>query len=502
MKLNKKLLIILVLLAAASGAGFWFWQRAAMKNAAELARDAKAPDKIFTVKRGDLIVGVLLTGNVNTKVKHKLALDVPISTKLVAIVDENTKVSKGDIVARFETEDLQIKIDDGKVELDNKEKDLLIYQEERSILISSNEADIRTAEDNVVAAQDAYNKYLKLEGPRDKDNQLMSVSDAQKTLGEARETYNNAYDELYKSGGTVPKETEKAQLESALKSAEKSLNSAQVKYSSALLDRKIFKRYTHPTKIKELKNKLEQTKLELNKVKVKTASSLAQKDNQIYNAEQNMRKIERELERNLTYMCSMQLVAPTDGIVTYGDPDRRWGNLEVKIGMDVRRREVLITIPDMSQMIVNINIPEQYRSKVRTGGEVIITPDSIPNLKIPGKIERIDSLPVLLIPWDNGSPKVYRATVDFEMTDPRIVSGMSVQVEAVSQILKDVISVPIEAVQEEGGKFFVYRETLTRPETAPVELGVANDSFVEIKSGLQEGDEIYLYRPFQTSQKD
>ena len=122
MKRDKKLLIILILLAAASGAGIWFWQRAAMKKAAELALDAKAPDKIFTVKRGDLVVGVLLTGNVNTKVKHKLALDVPISTKLVAIVDENTKVSKGDIVARFETEDLQIKIDDGKVELDNRRK--------------------------------------------------------------------------------------------------------------------------------------------------------------------------------------------------------------------------------------------------------------------------------------------------------------------------------------------------------------------------------------------
>jgi len=76
---------------------------------------------------------------------------------------------------------------------------------------------------------------------------------------------------------------------------------------------------------------------------------------------------------------------------------------------------------------------------------------------------------------------------------------MSVQVEVVSQILKNVISVPIEAVFEEGGKFFVYLKAGTKPKTSFVSLGLANDNFVEISSGLKEGEEVYLYRPFQTS---
>jgi len=49
-------------------------------------------------------------------VKHKLALEVPLpcSTQLVSVVDENTQVYAGDVVGRFETEELQTKIDDLK----------------------------------------------------------------------------------------------------------------------------------------------------------------------------------------------------------------------------------------------------------------------------------------------------------------------------------------------------------------------------------------------------
>lgn len=494
------LLLGLLILLGIGGFFLYEWYR--NEKSLQALANAKSPDKLFTVKRSNLTIGVLLTGSITTKVKHKLALDVPMSTKLSAIVDENVHVSAGDIVARFETEDLQTKIDDYKVELDNKEKDLLIAQEERAILLSSNSSDIRSAEDAVVAALDSYNRYKKLEGPQDKDQQNLSVSDALKSLEDARSSYQTAYDNLHKAGGTVPKESQRESLEKAITTAEKAVTSAEVSYRNAILTRKIFKRYTYPTKIKDVKNKLDQARLDLNKVKVKTTSSLAQKDNQIYNAEQNVRRIARELEKSLSYMSGMQLVAPVDGFVTYGDPDRRWGNTEVKVGMDVGRRMTLITIPDMNRMIIDVNIPEQFRSKISVGDSLVITPDSIPTLKIDGKISHIQALPVNVIPWDSGSQKVYRSEVDFKTSDPRVVSGMSVQVEVVSQVLKNVISIPTEAVFEEGGKFFVYKETATRPQPTDVELGTSNDNSVEIKSGLEEGDVIYLYRPYQSSQKE
>jgi len=497
MKLNsfaRKLLAAALLLAAAGAAYAVFHFKAKGPASVEAA-----PDKIYTVKRGDMIIGVLLTGNVNAKNKHKLCLEAPFNTKLLYIVDENAKVSKGDVVAKFETEDLQLKIDDLRLELENTEKELAIANEERSIQESTNDADIRTAADDVVEATDNFNKYWKLQGPKERNAQTVAVDDAKKTKRESKDAYDDAYDDYVSTVFTSQDAEEKAKTKAD--TAKEKLDSDTIKHNNAIVDLKIFKRYTFPNKLTELKNKLEQAKLGLVKAKVKAASLMAQRDNTIYKADAHKRKVEHDLEKHLSYMPMMQLFAPVDGIITYGDPDRRWGNPEIKIGMDIKRKEVLLTIPDMSKMIVEVNLPEQYRSKVKPGDTVVITPDSIPNLKFSGCVESIASLPVNQIFWDPASPKIYRTTVTLDKDDPRLVSGMSVQVEVVSQTLKDVISVPIEAVFEEGGKFFVYLKAGSKPKTSFVTLGLANDNFVEISSGLKEGEEVYLFRPFQTSKQ-
>lgn len=459
--------------------------------------ESSAPDRIFTVKRGELIIGVMLTGSVNAKTKHKLSMEAPWGTKLIKVVDENKEVKKGEIVAEYETYDLILKIDDLKVSLDNKKKDLEIALDEMEILKSTNEADIRTARDAVTEAEDAYSKYWRLEGPRDRDEQNLKVDEAAKTLQDAEDelsakilTFNTT---VYSDAAAE----EKAQKE--IDTAKQKRDSANTKYNSAVQERKIFKRYTQPSKLKELRNKLAQARLNLRKTKVKTEASIAQKKNQLFQYETQIRKYERDLKKHQSYLPMMKLIAPVDGIVIYGDPDRRWGNPEVKVGMDARRKQVIITIPDMSKMIVDVNLPEQYRSKVSAGDRVVITPDSIQTIKQAGRIDTIASLPVSLIPWDQNSPKIYRTVVDFNNNDPRVVSGMSVQVEVVSRVLKNVLFIPIEAVFEENGKLLVYKVTLAGPEKVFIKINESNNNYVEVTEGLKEGDDIYLYRPFQTS---
>ena len=107
------------------------------------------------------------------------------------------------------------------------------------------------------------------------------------------------------------------------------------------------------------------------------------------------------------------------------------------------------------------------------------------------------ALPILLIPWDPKSNKVYKSTIDFANSDPRIVSGISVNAEIISQVQEDILFVPIEAVFEEGGQYHVFKETSSGPAKNLVEIGLANDNYVEIRKGLEEDDVVYLYRPFQ-----
>ena len=495
--LKRKTLFFLLPVLIAAGAAVWFFYFRQNEKAVQEKRQAagKAPDRIYPVKKGDMVIGIMLRGSVNAKVKHKLALEAPFGTKLIKVVDENAKVKQGDVVAEFETADLLLKVEDYKLTIEQTKKDLAIALEEREVLKSTNQEDLRTARDKVTQCLDDYNRYVRLEGPRDKDSQTLAVDDAERTLTEAQDAY-NALKESYDSTIFSDSEAE-AKAKTEVEKAKKTVTSAETKLNSALLAKKLFKRYTYPNKLRDLRNKLAQAKLGYEKTRVRTQSLLTQKNNQIYRLEITIRNNERQLERHSSWIPMMQLIAPVDGIVTYGDPDRLWGNPEVKVGMDGRRKQVIITIPDMSQMIVDVNLPEQYRTKVGIGDRVIITPESLQNVKIRGHIESIAALPIHTIPWDKSTPKIYRTVVAFNGRNPRIVSGMSVQVEVVSKILHNVISIPIEAVFEEGGQLLVYRKTMSGPEKTHVKIGSSSDNAVEIVDGLKEGDEVFLYRPFQ-----
>jgi RND family efflux transporter MFP subunit len=462
--------------------------------------DTKSLDRIFTVTRGDLVIGTVLNGTVNSQKKHKMGLEAAFNTTLVWIAEENAKVKKGDILARFETEELETKIDDFKLNLENLEKELVVAREERNILESSNKSDIRATADKVKDVEKEMRKYHKFDKRKARDEQVASVTKAKKSFEESKDKYFKYKKEM--KTASYSDEDDKKKSEEELETLKSEYTKLENEYKNALLDRKVYKRYTHPNKVTELYNKLDQSKLDLAKVKISATSGMLQKDKKINNLLAQKKKTEDQLEKHEKFMPMMKLIAPVDGVVIYGDPDRRWGKLEVKVGMDLRRKQVLMTIPDMSNMIVDFDLPEQYRSKVNEKNKVIITPDSLPGLKVNGAISNIASLPVNQIRWDSNSPKIYNSVITLEKQNPALVSGMSVKIEVITRTLKDVLFIPVEAVFEEKGKYFVYLNNGAKPEQCFIEIGQSNDNYVEVLKGLKEGDKIYLYQPFQSEKTD
>ena len=263
----------------------------------------------------------------------------------------------------------------------------------------------------------------------------------------------------------------------------------------------MFRRYDNPSKITRLVNALEQAKLNLRKVKISTESKVVQSKKSIDNYRRRIRRTTDQLNRYKEYMTMMELRAPVDGVVIYGDPDRRWGNLDVKPGIDIGKGQVLITIPEMSNLVVDFDLPEQYRSKINRGDRAVISPDSLPGEKFEGEISHIDTLPVNLVNWDNSSPKIYKSKLKLDHQSPRLVNGMSVQINIVTKTIPQTLFIPVEAVFEDNDRFFVYRGSLTGPKEVDVKIGESNDNFVQILSGLEEDDIVYLYRPYQQTQE-
>ena len=473
-------------------------KKASKEAAAKKATDAES-DRTFKVKREDLPIGLIQGGTVNASNKHKLALQANFKTKLLWVVDENTWVKKGDVLMRFETDELKQKIEDYEIDLDNLKKELDIAIEDGKILESTNAADIQSAEDKLQQAEDAMRKYRRFERARTINNHENSINSAEAALRDAENAYTELRDSELGSDDENKSADEKRREELEVK--QDSIDSKTVSLENVEGDYRAWRRYDHPTKIKRLRNDLEQAQLNLRKVRISVNSKVIQKRRSIEYYRRRIRMTQTQLERHRSYMDMMVIKAPVEGVVIYSDPDRRWGRLDVKVGMEVGKGQILVTIPEMSNLIVDFDLPEEYRSKVNVGDTAVISPDSLVGTKFTGKITSIATLPVNMVSWDSASPKVYKAKIQFDKQSPLLVNGMSVQLNIVTKIIPQTLFVPVEAVFEDNDRFYVFKHTIGGVEEQDVKLGESNDNFVQITEGIEEGDIVYLYRPYQQKQE-
>ena len=495
---RKKLRLILLPIAVAAAALViylaWVYTRAEDSAAKAEQAASQGVDRTFTLKKGDLVLGITQPGTVSAKKKHRVVPQANMRSTIVWIIEENARVKKGDVVARLDPTELENRILDGKIELENLEKEQELALETQKLEDSTQAANMKAAEDRVAKADDALRKYLRFERRQKRDSLDLSISNSQTKLDEARETYRN-----YKANPeTDTDEDKQKEYKKKLANAQSSIDSAENDLENNESSRRLWKMYDDPSKLKALYNEVDQADLNMEKVKVAIQSSRARTNRSLHNYTRRIRRVRENLEQNEKFLQMMTLYAPADGIVIYGNPDRPHSNPDIKPGMEVWRGMILMTIPEMSDMVVNLDLPEQYRSKVKVGDRVVISPDSMPAVKFHGSVDLIPTLPVNIIFWDSSSPKVYKSRIRFDKQSEMLVNGMSVQIEVITNTIKDTLFIPVEAIFEDKERFYVYLQTPGGGnKEVDVKIGESNDRFVQILDGLKENDVIYLYRPHQ-----
>jgi len=89
--------------------------------------------------------------------------------------------------------------------------------------------------------------------------------------------------------------------------------------------------------------------------------------------------------------------------------------------------------------------------------------------------------------------------VSIEGAHDSIKTGMSGKVEILIDELDDVLYVPIQSVITVDEKELCYVKAGGREEKREVKTGLFNDDFVEIKSGLTQGEKVLLNPPRWTA---
>ncbi|WP_297722151.1 efflux RND transporter periplasmic adaptor subunit [Intestinimonas sp.] len=159
-------------------------------------------------------------------------------------------------------------------------------------------------------------------------------------------------------------------------------------------------------------------------------------------------------------------------------------------------------IYDMSALTFDISVNELDINKIQVGQKVEITADAVEGQTFSGVVDKVNINGTTA----SGSTN-YPVTVLVDGTPEELKPGMNVSAKIIVEDAGSVLCVPVEAVsrgadgastvQVAGPGALDDKGNLTDPsklETRTVTLGRSDESYIEILSGLEEGEVVYFYQ--------
>lgn len=140
----------------------------------------------------------------------------------------------------------------------------------------------------------------------------------------------------------------------------------------------------------------------------------------------------------------------------------------------------------LDRLKLTLPVDELDVPKLSVGREVAIAFDAYPDEKATGAIVHISRASVL----GSGNVQVFPVEVSFQDPAAQIRPGMSADARVVVQERPNVLAVPLGAIQREGGEFRVTVLKGRTREVRTVQTGLATLDYVEVLSGLEEGETI------------
>ncbi len=190
------------------------------------------------------------------------------------------------------------------------------------------------------------------------------------------------------------------------------------------------------------------------------------------------------------------ITSPIDGVIA---------NLPASVGNDITNGTTLVSIvsPDS---IAELTFNEIDVAKIKIGQKATLTFDAIPDLNLTGEVIDIDTLGTV-----SQGVVSYTVKIAFDTNDSRIMPGMSVNADVVITANSDVLLVPNAAIKTSTSDGSSYVQVFpdnkstgtitssTPPVEKTVEVGLSNDSYTEITSGLNEGDLVVVKTTIPTT---
>ena len=155
------------------------------------------------------------------------------------------------------------------------------------------------------------------------------------------------------------------------------------------------------------------------------------------------------------------------------------------------------TMQSEDTMMISVSVDEQDINSVSVGQSATVTMDALEDVTLDGTVTAVSNS---ASSSGNGSAK-YTVSISVPRQDGMLI-GMSASATIVVDEAEDVVTIPVDALQEKGSETYVYTSVDSDGNLSgetEVETGLSDGDTVEITDGLSDGDIVYYEKTGNTS---
>jgi len=244
--------------------------------------------------------------------------------------------------------------------------------------------------------------------------------------------------------------------------------------------------YEPPATQRQVKLDLQKTQRTYNQTQKNYTLKLQKAKAEMREVKAKLAKAQRRLDEFRELKSEFVIRAPQAGMVNY---KRGYDGKKQGVGAQISAWDnVVATLPNLSAMNSKTYVNEIDISKLRANQKAEIEVDAFPGKHFSGVVFEVANMGEQL---PNSNAKVFEVMIHVDEFDSILRPSMTTKNRIITEVIEDVLYLPIECVHIDDSVSFVY----WKGKKQQVITGKSNENDIIIKEGLKSDDEVYLVPP-------
>jgi HlyD family secretion protein len=434
-------------------------------------------------------------GELEARNKIEIRSELDQQSTVVRIVPEGTRVKPGDELMALNAEEIQVKVDDEKLKVESARAEFEVARNDHEIQNKENESLLRQSRLKVELAELAMRQWAEGDVVKKRRELELAVERAQLELSRLADVYLRSQ-ELNSEGFLSKNEMDRDEV---------LYIEAIAEFKISQLAYEVYENFERLKDEKKFESDVAEAIEELDKTKLNNRSLLANKLAEMNNRREQLLGLERKLAKLSKQRDDATIVADREGLVVYGSSvDRnQWGrgggDSTLTIGSTVSPNQLLMILPDTSEMLAAVRVHESLAGRIRTGQQVTVRIDAAGGVTFSGTVESVGVM-AETGGWRDPNLREYTIRVALNTGDvTNLKPAMRCEARIVLDRISDALTVPVQAIFNEGPVQYAYVPVQSRSGNrytrVPVRVGRRSDTIVEVVKGLDAGQVVLLREP-------